>query len=58
MAEGIRTGLRDLKVQQANSGDPFAALLVRRRGGNWMAVMDLEQLAALLREATTPMETP
>jgi hypothetical protein len=50
----IREGLPELRTQQANSGDPFAALLVRRRGGHWIAVMDLEQLAALLREATAP----
>jgi len=50
----IREGLPALRVQQANAGTPFAALLVRRRGGEWIAVMDLNQLAALLREATAP----
>ena len=50
----IREGLPALRVQQANAGTPFAALLVRRRGGHWAAVMDLDQLAALLREATAP----
>jgi len=54
----IREILTDLPTQQANAGTPFAVGLVRRRGGHWMAVMDLEQLAALLREATTPQETP
>jgi len=52
----IREGLPELRTQQANSGTPFAALLVRRRGGHWIAVMDLEQLAALLREATNPTD--
>jgi len=52
----IREGLPELRTQQANAGTPFAALLVRRRGGHWIAVMDLEQLAALLREATSPTD--
>jgi hypothetical protein len=50
----IREGLPELRAQQANAGTPFAALLVRRRGGHWTAVMDLDQFAALLREATRP----
>jgi hypothetical protein len=54
----IREGLPELRAQQANAGTPFGALLVRRRGGHWTAVMDLDQLAALLREATRPEETP
>lgn len=53
----IREGLPALRAQQDNAGTPFAALLVRRRGGDWVAVMGLDQLAALIREATTP-ETP
>jgi hypothetical protein len=54
VARAIREGLADLRVQQANAGTPFAALLVRRRGGRWAAVMELDQLVALLREATAP----
>lgn len=50
----IREGLPELRAQQANAGTTFAALLVRRRGGKWAAIMDLDQLATLLREATTP----
>src|SRR5262245_45151148 len=50
----IREGLPELRVQQTNAGTPFAALIVRRRGGRWMACMELDQLATLLREATTP----
>ncbi|MGH9187596.1 MAG: hypothetical protein ACRD0U_17565 [Acidimicrobiales bacterium] len=53
-ARAIREGLAELRAQQANAGTPFAALLVRRRAGHWAAVMDLDQLAALLREATGP----
>lgn len=53
-ARAIREGLPALRTQQANAGTPYAALLVRRRGGQWAAVMDIEQLAALLRAATTP----
>ena len=50
----IREGLPELEVQQANSGDPFGAVLVRRRGGHWIAVMPLDGFATLLREATGP----
>lgn len=50
----IREGLPELRAQQERAGCPFGALLVRRRGGRWVAVMELDQLAALLREATTP----
>lgn len=50
----IREGLAQLKVEQANAGCTFGVLLVRRRGGEWIAVMDLEQVATLLREAVTP----
>jgi hypothetical protein len=50
----IREGLADLEVQQANSGDPFGAVLVRRRGGHWCAVMSVENLVTLIREATSP----
>ena len=52
----IREGLACLQRQQANSGDPFGAVLVRRRGGHWIAVLTLEGLATLLREATTPAD--
>ncbi len=46
--------LNELPQQQANAKAPFAAGLVRRPGGRWFAVMNVEQLAALLREATRP----
>lgn len=54
VARAIREGLADLRAQQTNAATPFAALLVRRRGGHWAAVMELDQLATLLREATSP----
>jgi hypothetical protein len=53
----IREGLPELRAQQARALSPFAALLIRRRrqpvnSGRWIAVMELDQLAALIREAT------
>jgi hypothetical protein len=54
----VRETLTELPQQQANAGTTFAAGLVRRPGGRWMAVMDLEQLATWMREAITPQETP
>jgi hypothetical protein len=50
----IRETLHELPAQQANAGTPFAAGLIRRPGGHYFAVMTLEQLAALIREATSP----
>ena len=50
----VRETLAELPAQQANAGTTFAAGLVRRPGGRWFAVMDLDQLATLLREATRP----
>lgn len=50
----IREGLPELRAQQANSGDPFAGLFVRRRAGLWIVVQEPDQFAALLREATGP----
>jgi hypothetical protein len=50
----IRETLADLPAQQANAGTPFAAGLIRRPGGHYFAIMTLEQLAALIREATGP----
>jgi hypothetical protein len=45
----IREGLPDLERQQARKGCPHGAVLVRRYGGRWVAVMDIEQFAAVLR---------
>lgn len=50
----IRETLDELPAQQANAGTTFAFGLIRRPGGRYIAVMDLDQLATLLREATSP----
>lgn len=54
LIRAIRETLAELPAQQANAGTPFAAGLIRRPGGRWFAVLTLEQLAALIREATNP----
>jgi hypothetical protein len=54
LIRSIRECLAELPQQQANAGTTFAAGLVRRPGGRWLAVMDLEQLATWMREAITP----
>ena len=48
----IRDGLPELRKQQARALAPFGALLVKRPRSGWIAVMELDQLAALIREAT------
>ena len=50
LADGINEGLADLEREQANAGTTFGACLVRRRGGRWIAVMDLNGLATVVRE--------
>jgi hypothetical protein len=50
----IRETLTELPLQQANAGTTFAFGLIRRPGGHYFAVLTLEQIAALLREATRP----
>jgi ribosomal protein L19E len=52
----IREGLLDLRAQQERSGCTFGVLLVRRPGGRYLACMELDQLATLLREATAPTD--
>lgn len=54
IGRAIRECLLELPAQQANAGTTFAAGLVRRPGGHWFAVLTLDQLATLLREATSP----
>lgn len=53
----IREGLPELRAQQERAACTFGALLVRRRGGRWIAVMEPDQLVALIREATAPAAT-
>ena len=50
----INVGLTDLEREQAHSGDTFGVLFVRRRGGRWIAVMDVPRFATFYREATGP----
>lgn len=50
LADGISEGLSDLEREQVNAGTTFGACLVRRRGGRWIAVMDLDGLATVVRE--------
>jgi hypothetical protein len=53
----VREVLEELPVQQANSGCAFGFGMVRRPGGRWFAVMSVEQMCCLLREATTEIVT-
>lgn len=52
LIRSVRECLAELPAQQANAGTTFAAGLIRRPGGRWFAVMSIDQLATLLREAT------
>jgi hypothetical protein len=56
ITRAIREALDELPTQQANAGTTFGFSLIRRPGGRWFAVLTLEQLACLIREATTPLE--
>lgn len=47
----IREGLRNIAVQQANAKTKHGVLFIRRHGGEWVAVMTLEQWATLYRES-------
>lgn len=57
VARAVRDGLADLEREHANSGDTFAACLVRRRGRSgvdaWAVVMTLPQYATYVRETLT-----
>lgn len=50
LARGINVGLKDLEREQTNAGTTFGVCFVRRRGGHWIAVMDLDQIATVMRE--------
>ena len=54
ITRAINECLTELPAQQANAGADYAFGLVRRPGGRWFAVLDLDNLCALLREATYP----
>lgn len=47
----VRDGLADLRREQGNAQTPYGVLLVRRRGGRFIAVMDLEQWAVMAGDA-------
>lgn len=47
----IREGLANIRQQTNNNGSNWGAVLARRPGGEWIAVMQLEDFAFLLREA-------
>lgn len=46
----LRDGLDDCTIEQANSGLPFGAALIRRPGGRWFVAMTVEQFCTVLRE--------
>jgi hypothetical protein len=54
IARAVRETLAELPAQHANAGTTFAAGFVRRPGGRWAVVLDLQQFTTLLREATGP----
>lgn len=45
LLRAIREGIAELEVEQANAGTAHGVLFVRRRGGQWLAVMTPEQWA-------------
>lgn len=51
IARAINDGLDDLDRQQANACTIFGVVFVRRPGGRWIAVMDVERWATMYREA-------
>ena len=51
ISRALREALDDLPTQQANAGTTFAVAFVRRPGGRWIAVMDVETWATWAREA-------
>ena len=46
----IREGLPAVETQRNNAGTTHSVLFVRRRGGEWIAVMTLDQWATMYRE--------
>ena len=59
LSAAIRDGLDDAERERANARRPFCAALVRRRGGRWIAVLDLTMFAGVLRElAPEPPDSP
>lgn len=50
----IRQKPLEAEQQRANAGATFAVTLVRLRGGQWRAIMTVDQLATWMREAIQP----
>lgn len=50
----VRESLAELEPQRTNAGATFAVAFVRRPGGRWFAVMDVDHWATWAREATAP----
>jgi hypothetical protein len=46
----INQGLKDLETQQSNAASTHGVLFIRRRGGQWIAVMTVDQWATTFRE--------
>jgi len=53
LVAALSVKLPALKAQQARAGAPFGVVLVRRRGGRFIAAMDMDQLVAMLRAAVS-----
>ena len=51
VTRAINEGLHDLERQQTNASTTFGVVFVRRRGGRWIAVMDVPRWATYAREA-------
>src|SRR5690606_13056440 len=51
VALGLRRGLEDLDRNLQNSGDRFGVCFLRRRGGDWIAVMRPEHWVELRKAA-------
>jgi hypothetical protein len=51
VVRAISDGLADLRREQANAGTTHGVCFVRRRGGRWLAVMDVDQFCTWYREA-------
>lgn len=51
VVRAIREKVPECERQQAVAGAPFGATFVRRRGGEYVVVMSVDQFCALYREA-------
>jgi hypothetical protein len=55
LAATIREKPLEAEVQRQRAGATFAVTMIRLRGGQWRAVLTVEQLCTLLREALSPI---